>query len=167
MESINTAIIQKVSSQRISVSINAKNGSFEEMLKIFRNIDKRFWDSQKKLWLFPASQLDYISKSLKEIGLTVIVKDFTPIVVIMETDEYTYVKSEFSPIIFEMLKQIKDSKWINETKQWRIPSSETETIILLLTNQQIHFCLSRESTPENKKPITSSPKAPRKTGKGL
>ncbi len=67
-ESMSSAIITKKLNQRITVDIIFKDNN-EECIKLFRSINKRYWDSEKKVWSFPCEALPTIVAGLKANGV--------------------------------------------------------------------------------------------------
>jgi hypothetical protein len=162
---MSSAIITKNLNKRITVDI-VFHDNYEACIKLFRSIDKRYWDSVNKVWSFPNEALPTIIAGLEANGVDVVVNEYQPKVDILELEDILHVTARFNPNTYEIIKRLPDAVWDHHQKLWKVPLKDLSYLESEFNKQNIQFTISTNHYPRSPSPSQPSPTqlclAPRK-----
>ena len=141
------AVISKLFDGRISVKVAYS----KEVIDFFKGLNNRMWAPEKKEWIFQGQALDQIMNELVRREYKVIVREYQPMVHIMENrGSHSEFQSDYDPAIAAIMDQVANSQWDYNKQKWFIPNEALASFIDELRAKKIGFTLTCKSDPEPK-----------------
>ena len=101
-------VISKLFDGRISVKV-AYN---KEVIDFFKGLSNRMWSPEKKEWLFQGQALDQIMNELVRREYKVVIREYQPMVHIIETrGSHSEIQGDYDPIVAKIMEQVANSQW--------------------------------------------------------
>ncbi len=120
---MSSATITVQPNNRISVDMKFKQ-NFDEIIKFFRTIEKRFWDAEKRLWSFPKDSLKQLTDGLEALDVDIEFEEFKPFVEIIEHESDFLLRLNCH--ISDIAKKLNGAKWDQDFKLYKFPNEELE-----------------------------------------
>jgi hypothetical protein len=142
----NQVLINKSNQSRITLATRGLTEyQFKKAVEYFNTIDKHHWNQSKKLWSFPAAELDAICEKMESLDINV--KEYQPeISITKENDVFTITLSDYCQERAAIFRSTQGVEY--ENGEWKAPISSLPRLLKILNTENFKYTeLERESSP--------------------